>query len=62
MSDPFTPDIVEAVMRHMNTDHAEHSLEIVRVLGGRPDATAVQLTSIDPAGATFTAEDRKSVV
>ncbi|TDO51287.1 uncharacterized protein DUF2470 [Kribbella sp. VKM Ac-2527] len=55
MTDPFTPDIVAAVLRHMNEDHAEHSLEIVRVLGARPDATSVRLTTVTPTGATFEA-------
>ncbi|TCC24658.1 DUF2470 domain-containing protein [Kribbella speibonae] len=56
MSDPFAPEIVAAVLKHMNTDHADHSLGIVHTLGGRPDATAVELTELDPDGAVFTAE------
>ena len=32
----FTPDVVEAVMAHMNGDHADDCVVICRVLGGRP--------------------------
>ncbi len=55
MTHPFTPDIVEAVLKHMNTDHGGHSLEIVQTLGHQPDATAVELTALDPTAAVFTA-------
>ncbi|MGC4944508.1 DUF2470 domain-containing protein [Kribbella sp. DT2] len=53
MTEPFTPEIVAAVLRHMNEDHADDSLQIVRALGGHPDAVSVQLATIDPAGAVF---------
>ena len=36
---PFTPEISAAVADHMNTDHPEDNLLIVRSLGGVPDAT-----------------------
>ena len=39
MSTPFTADAVEAIKRHMNDDHADDALIIVRGLGGRPEAT-----------------------
>ena len=55
MSDPFEPEIVLAVLRHMNEDHAHDSLLIVRTLGAQPTATSVVLTSIDPDGATYKA-------
>ncbi|NEA30881.1 DUF2470 domain-containing protein [Streptomyces sp. SID13031] len=55
MTDPFDPEIVLAVLRHMNEDHAHDSLLIVRTLGGQPTATSVVLTSIGPDGATFKA-------
>ena len=32
MSTPFTPDVVEAVMAHMNGDHADDCVVICRVL------------------------------
>jgi len=53
MTDPFAPDVVAAVLRHMNEDHAEDSLQIVRTLGGQPAATSVRLADISPIGATF---------
>ncbi|MFC0626684.1 DUF2470 domain-containing protein [Kribbella deserti] len=51
--DPFAPHVVDAVLQHMNEDHAEDCLLIVRMLGGVPDAVAVALTAIDPAGAVY---------
>ncbi|MFC9693874.1 DUF2470 domain-containing protein [Kribbella sp. NPDC056951] len=56
MTHPFTPEIVEAVLKHMNADHGGHSLEIVQILGNQPDATAAELTALDPTAAVFTAQ------
>ena len=53
---PFTADVIAAVKKHMNEDHAEHSLAIVRTIGGRPDATGALVSDVDPAGAVFTAQ------
>ena len=50
---PFAPHVVDAVLQHMNEDHAEDCLLIVRMLGGVPDAVAVALTAIDPVGAIY---------
>jgi hypothetical protein len=47
MSNPFTDEAVTAIKRHMNDDHAEDALLIVRALGGRPDATAAVTTDVD---------------
>nr|BFE57382.1 hypothetical protein GCM10020063_019080 [Dactylosporangium thailandense] len=55
MAQPFTPEVVEAVSRHMNADHAADSLLIVRALGGRPSATAAAMTGLDGDGIDFTA-------
>lgn len=52
---PFTPDVVAAVTAHMNTDHPEDNVLIVRSLGALPDATAATLADIGPAGARFEA-------
>lgn len=52
---PFTPEIVAAVTSHMNSDHPEDNVLIVRALGGIADATDATLTDISPAGATFRA-------
>lgn len=37
---PFGPDVIAAISRHMNDDHATDALVIVRGLGDTPDATA----------------------
>ncbi|PSL05440.1 uncharacterized protein DUF2470 [Haloactinopolyspora alba] len=52
---PFGPDVIEAVAEHMNDDHADDSLLIVRALGGQPGASAAQVTSLDGDGVDFTA-------
>jgi putative heme iron utilization protein len=55
-ADPFRADVVAAVLRHMNDDHAGDSLLIVRMLGERPDATAAKVGSLDAGGAVFEVE------
>ena len=52
----FPPDVVEAVCRHMNDDHAEDGLLIVRTLGGHPDAERVVADGLDGEGMDFTVE------
>ena len=52
---PFTPDIITAVLNHMNADHTTHSLAIVQTLGNHPNATTAELTALNPAAAVFTA-------
>ncbi|WP_283138780.1 DUF2470 domain-containing protein [Rhizohabitans arisaemae] len=51
----FTPDVVDAVRRHMNDDHRDDALLICRSLGGRPDATSAETTGVDAAGIEFAA-------
>lgn len=53
--DPFDPQVSAAVAAHMNGDHAEDNLLIVRSLGGRPAATAAVMTGVRPDGAVFEA-------
>ncbi|WP_239676410.1 biliverdin-producing heme oxygenase [Natronosporangium hydrolyticum] len=61
-ADPFSPAVVAQVTQHMNEDHAEDSLLIVRALGGQPDARSVQMTGVDPTAMTFIATvDRTEV-
>jgi heme oxygenase (biliverdin-producing, ferredoxin) len=50
---PFTPEVVGAITRHMNEDHAADSLLIVRMIGGLPEATAAVMTGLDATGADF---------
>jgi hypothetical protein len=51
----FTPEVIAAVARHMNEDHAADSLLIVRALGGRPGAEAAEMTGMSAAGIRFAA-------
>ena len=51
---PFTPDVVAAILAHMNDDHAADSLLIVRA-NGRPDAVVARMTGLDATGGDFTA-------
>ncbi len=56
MTDPaglFTPDVIAAVTRHMNDDHADDNVVICRALGGVPDATAATMTGLDDTGIIF---------
>jgi putative heme iron utilization protein len=55
MSDPFTPDVVAAIMRHMNGDHSDDCRVIVRGLGGQPGASAAAMSGMDADGMDFTA-------
>lgn len=52
---PFTPDVVAAVTRHMNDDHPEDCVVMVRGLGGVPTATAATLIGVDGTGFDFEA-------
>jgi Protein of unknown function (DUF2470) len=54
-ADPFPPEVVAQIMRHMNEDHAADSLLIVRALGGHPAAVAARMTGLDPDGIEFAA-------
>ncbi|MFF0176809.1 DUF2470 domain-containing protein [Micromonospora profundi] len=52
---PFGPDVIAAVSRHMNDDHAEDTLLICRTLGGCPTATRARTTGLDADGVDFVA-------
>lgn len=52
---PFAPEVQQAVVAHMNGDHVDDNLLIVRSLGDRPDATAAVMTGYDEHGAGFDA-------
>jgi putative heme iron utilization protein len=51
---PFTADVVAAILRHMNDDHAADSLLIVQA-NGRPEAVAARMTGLDATGGDFAA-------
>ncbi|MET1053144.1 MAG: DUF2470 domain-containing protein [Mycetocola sp.] len=57
----FSPEIVDAVLHHMNTDHAADNLLIVRAFV-RPDADSAVMTGLDGDGGTwaFTSPDGTS--
>lgn len=46
-------DVLDAIVAHMNDEHRDDSLTIVRALGERPSATAATLTRLDPTGVVF---------
>lgn len=52
---PFSPEVVAAISRHMNDDHAEDNVTICRGLGGQPATTAAVMTGMTPAGIEFAA-------
>lgn len=47
MTDPFEPEVVAQIVRHMNDDHAGDNVLIVRALGGMPAATAARMSGLD---------------
>jgi hypothetical protein len=53
--DTFDDAVVEAVLAHMNDDHASDSLDIVRAFG-RPQATAAQMVGLDGHGGVWWVE------
>ena len=48
----FPPEVIEAVLAHMNDDHADDSLTIVRA-HGYPAARSAEMTSVDEHGGTW---------
>lgn len=55
MTGTFPDDVVAAVCRHMNGDHAGDNVLICRAFGGQPEATAATLVGLDGAGMDFVA-------
>ncbi|MGC0422854.1 DUF2470 domain-containing protein [Embleya sp. AB8] len=52
---PFGPDAITAVRKHMNDDHPDDCLLIARGLGGQPEATAATMTGLDGEAAYYSA-------
>jgi hypothetical protein len=50
----FPQQVVDAVLAHMNDDHTDDSLLIVRAFG-HADATAATMTGLDEEAGVFTA-------
>lgn len=57
----FSDDVVHAVLRHMNDDHGDDSLAIVRAFA-EPDATSATMTGLDGAGGDWLAAVRDGEV
>ena len=51
----FTPEVVAQIARHMNDDHAEDNLLIVRGLGGISTATSARMSGMDADAMEFAA-------
>lgn len=51
----LTDDVVDAVTRHMNGDHATDNVTICRGLGGRPDTESATMTGMDATAMEFLA-------
>ncbi|NUU20345.1 MAG: DUF2470 domain-containing protein [Streptomycetaceae bacterium] len=54
-ANPFAPDVIAAITRHMNVDHPDDNLLIVRGLGGKDTATSARMSGLDGLGADFVA-------
>lgn len=52
----FDDSVLDAVIGHMNSDHRQDSLAIVRALGATPEATAASVVSLTIAGVAFDAD------
>ena len=52
---PFPPEAVTQIAAHMNGDHADDNLLIVRALGGIPQATAARMSGLDADAMEFAA-------
>ena len=48
MNHGFPPDVAEGIVAHMNEDHADAVLAIVRAHGGARDAAVARLLAIAP--------------
>ena len=55
MIEEFPPEVVAQIARHMNDDHADDNVLIVRGLGGAHAATAARMAGMDPDGIDFAA-------
>lgn len=55
VADPVVAGSAGAI-EHMNVDHLDASLSIVRTLGGLPEATTARVRDIDRMGVTFAAD------
>jgi putative heme iron utilization protein len=54
-ADPFTPEVVGQIASHLNGDHAEDIVLIVRALGGISSATGARMSGMDADAIEFAA-------
>lgn len=60
-ADPVIPHAAPMI-EHLNDDHTDACVEIVRHLGGVPDAVAAVVTGVDRYGLTFDAHETPGLV
>jgi hypothetical protein len=54
-TNPFDDTVVAAVVKHMNSEHADDSLLICRTLGRQPSARTARMVGFTPTFAIFSA-------
>ncbi|MEZ5321999.1 MAG: DUF2470 domain-containing protein [Microthrixaceae bacterium] len=52
----LSSDVIEAITSHMNSEHVDDSLIIVRSHGGVPDATGALVAHLDERSITFSVD------
>lgn len=52
----LTPEIVDAVVAHMNGDHADDNAVICRGVGGHPEVETAVMTGLDERSIAFLAQ------
>jgi hypothetical protein len=62
VSSPFDADVVAAITRHMNGDHAEDNVVICRAFGSLEEVSSATNTGLDPGGMRFVAVTPKGDV
>ncbi|THV42297.1 biliverdin-producing heme oxygenase [Glycomyces buryatensis] len=50
---PFSDDVIAAICKHMNTDHASDTLVMCQGAGDRPEATEASMTGLDAHGGDY---------
>ncbi|MDX2376124.1 DUF2470 domain-containing protein [Microbacterium sp. LRZ72] len=60
MAFTFDDDVVTAVLRHMNDDHVDDNLLIVRAFGA-PEAESATMSGFDGAGGVWSADGPSGV-
>jgi hypothetical protein len=57
MTHRFEPEVVRAVLAHMNDDHTGDNLLIARAFSAHRDAVASTMTDLDGGGGTWAVTD-----